>query len=186
MEREYDIFEHYPDGFPVWRDHAAGLTNATLRLQQIAKRTPNECFAVHLPTREVVARVNVRTDKPLIFQIAYNKTMAAARTNLMRMHGYEVISVVGNEAAKVVLSAPQHCDFFIVGHCAPAPVRAEMVAWVKRYYPQIPVLALNPEGGGPLAGAEYNVTLDVRDEWLSVLATGFVTRTKPSADGTEP
>lgn len=56
MEREYDIFEQFPDGFPVWRGHASGLGNATLMLQQIAKNTRNECFAMYVPTKEIVAR----------------------------------------------------------------------------------------------------------------------------------
>jgi len=72
MEREYDIFEQFPDGFPVWRDHVSSLQDASLKLRQLARATANECFAVHLPTREVVASVNVRGGEPVVFQVTYD------------------------------------------------------------------------------------------------------------------
>jgi hypothetical protein len=58
MEREYDLFEMLPDGAPVWRGHARGLVDAEAKLRQIAESTDNECFALYLPTKETIIRLN--------------------------------------------------------------------------------------------------------------------------------
>jgi hypothetical protein len=94
----------------MWRGHAVGLTSARQKLQELARTTRNECLIMHLPTKEIVACLNVRSSrgvgrKPVVFQIAYDSGLATARTMVLRLHGYEVVSVIGNEAAKVVLHA---------------------------------------------------------------------------------
>lgn len=57
-EREYDLFEQFPDGSPIWRGRASGLNDAETKLRSLAGNTTNECFALYLPTKEVVLRVN--------------------------------------------------------------------------------------------------------------------------------
>jgi hypothetical protein len=44
-----------------------------------------------------------------------------------------------------------------------------MVAWLKANYPKVKVVALNPSRD-QLSGSDYNVLLNVPDEWLSLLA----------------
>lgn len=61
MEREYDLFEQMPDGSPMWRGHASGFLEVRRRLEELSKATLNESFAMHLPTKEIVARINART-----------------------------------------------------------------------------------------------------------------------------
>ncbi len=175
MEREYEIFELL-DGSPLWRGHASGLQQVRLMLHQICKDSGNECFAMHLSTKEIVARMNVHSlrgsgGKPLIFQIAYDNRFATARTEVLRLHGYEVISVIGNQSAKLILGMGQHCDLFVVGHGAPEEVRNEMVAWLRANYTDIPILALNSATIPGLAGADYNVKLNGPETWLPVIAT---------------
>jgi hypothetical protein len=58
MDTELDIFERVDDGSVCWRACVKGRDEASEFLSQMAKQTPNECFAMHLPTKEVVARVN--------------------------------------------------------------------------------------------------------------------------------
>jgi hypothetical protein len=178
MEREYDIFEEFPDGELTWHGHTVGLSSARRQMQEVAGTTKNECFIVHLPTKEVVARVNVHSSrgvgrKPVVFQIAYDSGLASARTSVLRLQGYEVVSVIGNEAAKVVLSVPEQYDFFIVGHAAEDQVRKEMVLWLKAHYPGVRILALNPATVSELAGADYNVRLNGPETWLPVIATAL-------------
>ena len=60
MNREYDLFEKLPDGAPVWHQHVVGLENAREMLKAIASTTRNECFAMYLPSKEIVARLNVK------------------------------------------------------------------------------------------------------------------------------
>jgi hypothetical protein len=174
MEREYELFELPVDGSPIWRGQASGLRDVRLKLQEIAKTTANECFAMYLPTKEIVARLNVGAStgvsgKPLVFQIYYDDRMATARAEVLRLHGYEVISVAGNEAAKVILSLPQHCDIFIVGHAAPEETRKEMVAWLKAKNPGIRIIALNTPQIRELPGADYNIELNGPQTWLPVI-----------------
>jgi hypothetical protein len=177
MEREYDLFEQVSDE-PMWRGRTVGLTSARQKLQELARTTRNECLIMHLPTKEVVARLNVHSSrgigrKPMVFQIAYDSDRATARTMVLRLHGYEVVSVIGNEAAKVVLSMPEQCDFFIVGHAADDPVRREMVLWLKAHYPGVRILAINPPKVSELAGADYNVKLNGPEIWLPIIATAL-------------
>jgi hypothetical protein len=58
MNREYDIFEKLPDGTVLWRDFIQGLEPARAKLDQLAKTSKNEFFAIHTPTKDVAARVN--------------------------------------------------------------------------------------------------------------------------------
>ena len=57
-EREYDLFERFPDGSPIWRGRASGLNDAEVKLRSLAGTTSNECFALYLPTKEIVLRAN--------------------------------------------------------------------------------------------------------------------------------
>jgi len=178
MEREYELFEQLPDGSPMWRGQASGLREVRLKLHEIGKTTTNGCFAMYLPTKEIVARLNSGTSedgrrKPQVFQVAYDDRLATARTEVLRLHGYEVVSVIGNEAAKVVLSLPHNCDLFIVGHAAPEEARKEMVAWLKFKYPGVGILALNPPAIRELPGADYNVKLNGPEIWLSLIASAL-------------
>jgi hypothetical protein len=109
----------------------------------------------------------------VVFQIAYDSGLASARTSVLRLQGYEVVSVIGNEAAKVVLSMPEQYDFFIVGHAAEDQVRKEMVLCLKAHYPGVPILALNPPKASELAGADYNVKLNGPETWLPLIATAL-------------
>jgi hypothetical protein len=62
MNREYELFEKLPDGSPIWRGNVTGLANVSAQLAEIAKETENECFAMYLPTKEIVLGLNVSTN----------------------------------------------------------------------------------------------------------------------------
>jgi hypothetical protein len=180
MQRNYDLFELLSDGSPIWRACAAGLAEVRRKLADFAATTVNECYAMHVPTKEIVARVNIggarpKVQKTLVAQIEYLHERAAMRTVLLRAWGFEVVSVVGNEAAKLVLDLSQSWNFFIVGHAAPREVREEMVAWLKARFPGVPILALNPPETPALAGANYNVKQDSNgaEIWLPIVANAL-------------
>jgi hypothetical protein len=59
MNRNYELFEKLPDGSPIWRGNVTGVGNVPAQLAEIAKETENECFAMYLPTKEIVLRLNV-------------------------------------------------------------------------------------------------------------------------------
>jgi|SRR5690348_1437869 len=176
VERDYDLFEQFPDGYPVWRGYASGLLEARRQLLDLSRNTKNECFAMHLPTKEVVARVNLGVSqgrKPVVFQITYDQAFAAERAEVLRRHGYEVQTVCGNESAKALLTGPRHCDLFIVGHAAPEEVRRDIVAWLNENYPGVHIIALNLPQTQQLAGANFNVQVDSLGTLLPTMAAAL-------------
>jgi hypothetical protein len=54
---QYEIFEQLPNG-AVLRAIVPGLLYTQHTLCKLGERTLNECYAVYLPTREIVGRVN--------------------------------------------------------------------------------------------------------------------------------
>lgn len=80
-----------------------------------------------------------------------------SRAQLLEADGFTVMSVVGNEAAKVALKKTEGFSLFILGNGAPPIVRGEMADWLKIKHPKVPILALNPPYQQELALADYNV-----------------------------
>jgi len=169
MHRTYEVFEVLPDGSPRRVNVVSGLEFTKMVLESLANRTNNECFVADAKTRQVVMQMNVAPVKlRRIFQISYDEELGLRRAELLRSRGYGVISVIGNEAAKVLLSSPQRYDLFIIGHAAPEETRREMVDWLKAEYPNVKVLALNPPNQEVLA-ADYNVRQNGPENWLPIV-----------------
>jgi len=55
VDREYEIFEKFPDGSHIWRAFVKGLIDARARVEQLSQTSPNEFYAIHTPTQEIVA-----------------------------------------------------------------------------------------------------------------------------------
>lgn len=168
MYRSYEILEIMPDGATVKRALVRGLEFAKVALEDLSQRTSNECIATDQRTHQIVAQVNLPPAKrkmKRIFQIAYDEESGLRSAELLRRRGYGVISVLSNEAAKVLLSSIQKYDLFIVGHAAPDESRSEMVDWLKEKYPKVKTLALNPPHQ-PLRNADYNAPHDDPESWL--------------------
>lgn len=87
-----------------------------------------------------------------------------------------MVSVIGNEAAKVMLAVPQAFDLLVVGHAAPEETRKEMVAWLKTNCPGVPILALNSPVIRELPGAEYNAIMNGPETWLRTIAEALGAR----------
>jgi hypothetical protein len=56
LERIYDIFEQLPNGSRILRACAKGLESARPKLEELAAGSENEFYAIHVPTKEIVAR----------------------------------------------------------------------------------------------------------------------------------
>lgn len=168
MYRWYEILEVMPDGSTVKRSVVNGLEIAKVTLENLSQRTSNECIAADARTHQVVAQMNLPSVKRTmrrIFQIAYDEEAGLGTAELLRGRGYGVISVLSNEAAKVLLSSVQKYDLFIIGRAAPEETRREMVDWLKERYPEVKTLALNPPHH-PLPNADYNAPYDDPESWL--------------------
>jgi hypothetical protein len=164
----------------------AKLDNSEARVNlgrkcNILSLAKNECFAADAKTRQVVMQMNIAAAKlRRIFQIAYDEGQGLRRAELLRLRGFGVISVIGNDLAKVLLRSPQRYDLFIIGHAAPEETRREMVDWLKAEYPTVKILALNPPNQQVL-GADYNAPQNGPENWLLI-----VSQQLDSADSTRP
>jgi hypothetical protein len=58
MDRDYDIFERLPDASVRCLVRVHGTRHVPHVLEERGKQTPNECFAMNIRTREIIARVN--------------------------------------------------------------------------------------------------------------------------------
>jgi len=162
----FDIFKVDSSGLR-WMEAAADLEVAKARVRTLAATSPGEYIILNQTTGE---QISIQPKpKRIIFQIGYEEREMKARAEMLRRFGHEVISVTHNEAAKVALSSYRNVDLFIVGHTAPQQTREEIVVWLKTNYPKVKVVALNPSRQH-LLGADYNLELNDRDEWLSLLA----------------
>lgn len=56
MDRDYDIFETLPNGTSIWRCFVRGVEEARAMVNRLASQGANEFFAIHTPTKEIVAR----------------------------------------------------------------------------------------------------------------------------------
>ena len=61
MDRDYDLFEVFPDGSLVWRDSRTGHENAIRRLQELVELTDNEFRVMHIPTNTLIASLKKGT-----------------------------------------------------------------------------------------------------------------------------
>jgi len=116
------------------------------------------------------AAAEPQSDGKRVFQIAYDEKLLVSREELLKRRGYEVSSVLGNNAAKHILDTRDRYRIFIVGHAAPKETREEMVRWLKANFPNTKILVVNPPSSAILAGADYNVVLNGPEEWLSIVA----------------
>jgi hypothetical protein len=166
MIPRFDIFKVESDG-PRWMEAVPNLERAKARVKILTTSSPGEYVIADQETGE---RISIKPKtKRILFQIGYDEKGINARAELLRRFGHEVISVTNNEAAKIALRSYHDVDLFIVGHTAPEPTRKEMVGWLKANYPKVKIVALNPSRD-QLVGADHNVVLNDRDEWLELLA----------------
>jgi hypothetical protein len=172
VQRDYDIFERRPISGPIWRGHVAGLPSVCGKLEEIAAKTGNDCFAIHLPTKEIVALrsgsgASVTNRKRLLFQIAYDSTVANERSRLLRLCGYEIVTAIGNQAAQAILNPPRPWDLFLVEVSSAGANQEEILCWLKGAFPGVPIVAINSRGLRKLPGADFNIKADGTDEWLT-------------------
>ena len=54
-DRDYDVFEEFPDGSTAWRASIFGIQNAELKLRELAEGSKNNFFALDLHDWDRVA-----------------------------------------------------------------------------------------------------------------------------------
>lgn len=63
MERVYDIFENMPDGSLIWRGAITGHEAAIHKLQEFAAKSTNEFRLMHVPSKTLIAAINIPKDE---------------------------------------------------------------------------------------------------------------------------
>jgi hypothetical protein len=169
----FDIFRIEANGNMILAGSAPTLKSARIRVQELMALSPSEFLILsHRTNNRLIIKPPAairRTTRPFVFQIAYNDQLLFARAKLLESSGFEVVSVLGNDAAKIALSSIGHYDLFLLGHGADLKTREEMVDWLKVKYPDVPVLALNPAEHEVLNHANFNLVLNGPEEWLLVV-----------------
>ena len=120
-------------------------------------------------SRESMLDVMAMLRNQRIFQIAYTPSLLLTRAELLKARGYEVTSVLGNDAAKRALDQSQTYRLFIVGHDAPREAKEEMVQWLRNNFSNTRILALNAPYQEHLSGVDVNVIMNGPDVWLAAV-----------------
>ena len=54
MNHKYDLFEKFPDGSSLWRACVIGLEGTRLHMFDLARRSPNQFYAMHVVSGKIV------------------------------------------------------------------------------------------------------------------------------------
>ena len=162
----FHIFKVQSDGSLRWMEAAVDVERAKTRAKVLAASAPGEYVITNMTGDKILVKFS---PKRIMFQIGYDENELKVRAELFRRVGHEVISVADNEAAKNALTSIHNVDVFVVGHTAPEQTRKEMVDWLKTNFPKVKIVALIPSANRQLPRADYNVVLNDREEWLSLL-----------------
>ncbi len=54
MNHKYDLFERFPDGSSLWRACVIGREGLRLHMFDLARRSPNKFYAIHVDSGKVV------------------------------------------------------------------------------------------------------------------------------------
>lgn len=58
MNRDYDIFERFPDASVRCLTRVHGTLHVPKVLEERGRQTTNECYAMNVRSKEIIARVN--------------------------------------------------------------------------------------------------------------------------------
>ena len=163
----FHIFKVHSDGSRRWMEAATNLEDAKALVKVLTASSPGEYVITDLTGDKASIKFASRR---IMFQIGYDEKELNARAELFRRVGYEVISVLNNEAAKQALGSINNVDVFVVGYQAPEQTRKEMVDWLKESFSKVKIVALVPSASRQLPRADYNIVLNDLDEWLTLLA----------------
>ncbi len=78
-----------------------------------------------------------------ILHVAYDSLLMEVRESALERHGYRVVSVMGNEAAKRLASPA--ADLVIIGNGGSLEERIEIVKWLAEHWPQVAVIVMTAD-----------------------------------------
>jgi hypothetical protein len=81
----------------------------------------------------------------VIIQVAYVTSNLEARQQLLKEHGYEVVSMLGNSDALRHRDQFEHADAVVLGDEADVQVRKKLAAWLKLNFPKLRLVAIGSD-----------------------------------------
>jgi hypothetical protein len=78
MNHKYDLFEKFPDGSSLWRACVIGLDGAQRHMTDLAMRSPNQFYAMHLLSGKIVYSDYHRGALPQSAKVARRSSVATA------------------------------------------------------------------------------------------------------------
>ena len=112
------------------------------------------------PSRQRVSRK--------ILCIAYDSTLARTRKLLLEHAGYDVVSVIGNQAAMRAAQSNQF-DMVVIGHDAGYANRSYMVEWVRNHRPGVPILVLHSDACEQFSTCVFDANAYNAGQWLDTV-----------------
>ena len=104
-----------------------------------------------------------------ILQIGYVPALVETRAIMLRKDGYNVVSALGNdEGIRMAPSRP--FDVVVVGFSERHTVRDQMVVWLKKNLPDVPVVALLANGYETFPEADCVTLSEDPRKWLEAVA----------------
>ena len=100
-----------------------------------------------------------------ILHVGYDPVLTELREGVLGRNGYEVVSAIGNEAAK--RAAEDSFDLVIIGNGGTVEERAEIVKWFAKRRIKLPVLVMRagPDEHFPQATVEFIGATP--EDWIS-------------------
>jgi DNA-binding response OmpR family regulator len=102
-----------------------------------------------------------------ILHIGYDPVLIEVREAVLERHGYQVVSIRGNEAAK--RTANDGVDLVIVGNGGRLGERTEIVNWLVKNWPKVPVLVMRASEDESFPEATVEFIGDTPNEWITVI-----------------
>lgn len=78
MSPKYDLFERFPDGSSLWRACVIGLEGARLHMNDLAVRSSNQFYAMHVATGRIEFLKHRSGNIPASLKVENQSNAAAA------------------------------------------------------------------------------------------------------------
>jgi hypothetical protein len=78
MRDRYDLFEKFPDGSSLWRACVVGLEGTRLHMSDLARRSPNQFYALHVKSGKLVSLDSQRETLHVPHKAGRGTSVAAA------------------------------------------------------------------------------------------------------------
>jgi len=103
-----------------------------------------------------------------ILHVGYDSMLIEIREGVLRRAGYHILSVKGSDEAKRV-SAEVEADLIIIGNGGRPDERGEIVDWLARKLPGIPILVMRVSNEETYPGATVEFIGNTPSQWLQTI-----------------